>query len=170
MRVRAILVLCVGLAVQACTYAISPGVKASADRTITFEQLSSDPSAVRGKTVILGGIIVQSRRNKNRTLIEVVQKELDYWGKPRRTDRTSGHFIIRTERPLDPMIYAPGRVITVAAEATGGEEPSLEGSGLYPLLVVRELKLWPPEGLGWDRPEWLDPLHDPNSPPVRSGY
>jgi outer membrane lipoprotein len=170
MCIRAILVLCVGLAVQACTYAISPGVKASADRTITFEQLSSDPSAVRGKTVILGGTIVQSRRIKNSTLIEVAQKELDYWGKPRRTDRTRGHFIIRSDRPLDPMIYAPGRVITVAAEITGREETALEGSGLYPLLVVRELKLWSPEGLGWDRPEWLDPLHDPNSPPVRSGY
>lgn len=170
MPFRIILVLCMALSVQACTYAISPGVKASADRTVSFEKLSADPSAVAGKTLILGGTIAQSRRVKNSTLIEVVQKELDYWGKPRRTDRTGGHFILRSERPLDPMIYAPGRELTAAAVVTGKDEPSLEGSGLYPLLTVRELKLWPQEGKNWDRPEWLDPLHDPNTPPVRPGY
>jgi starvation-inducible outer membrane lipoprotein len=169
MTVRAFLVLCCALFNEACTYAISPDVRAAADRSITFQKLSSDPASAAGKTVILGGTIAHSRRDRNATLIEVVQKELDYWGKPRRTDRTGGHFLVRADRPLDPMIYSAGREITVAAEVTGGEEPSLEGTGLYPLLISRELKLWPREGRAWDRAEWLDPLRDPGASP-RSGY
>lgn len=159
------------LLLQGCSYAISPDVTRTADRTITFDNLQADPLSSKGKTLIFGGIIVQIKNIKTGTLIEVVQKELDYWGRPRHTDRTGGRFIVFQPRYLDNLVFAPGREITVAGEVTGTGETSLSGSGSsYVLLNAREIKLWPPEKPSWEKPQFLDPLYDPNSPQSKYGY
>jgi outer membrane lipoprotein len=171
MNILSFLIAGMVLLLQACSYAISPDVTRSADRTITFEQLQSDPPTFKGKTVILGGLIAQARNVKSGTLIEVVQKELDYWGRPLRTDRTGGHFIVLQPRHLDILVYAPGREITVAGEVTGAEEASLTGTaGAFVLVNAREIKLWPHEKPGWDRAPFLDPLYDPTIPQSKFGY
>ncbi len=171
MNILAILIGGMALLLQGCSYAISPAVSRTADRAITFKHIQADPSSFRGKTVILGGLIAQVRTVKNGTLIEIVQKELDYWGKPRRTDRTGGLFIVHQPRALDALVFAPGREITIAGEVAGTEERSLsESAVMYPLIKAREIKLWPREKPGWDKPPFLDPLHDPNAPQGKFGY
>ena len=108
---------------------------------------------------------------KNGTLIEIVQKELDYWGKPRRTDRTGGRFIVHQPRTLDVLVFAPGREITIAGEVTGDDERSAgESAVMYPRINAREIKLWPREYPGWDKPQFMDPLYDPNAPQGQFGY
>ncbi len=171
MNILAILIGGMALLLQGCSYAISPDVSRTADRTITFEHLQADPSSFKGKTVILGGLIAQVRHVKNGTLIEIVQKELDYWGKPRRTDRTGGRFIVHQPRALDVLVFAPGREITIAGEVTGTEERSPGDSAvLYPFIIAREIKLWPREKPGWEKPQFLDPLYDPNASQGKFDY
>lgn len=171
MNILAILIGGMALLLQGCSYAISPDVSRTADRTLTFEQIQADPSSFQGKTVILGGLIVQVRTVKSGTLIEIVQKELDYWGKPRHTDRTGGRFIVHQSRTLDVLVFAPGREITVAGEVAGTEEKFQdEAAFLYPRINAKEIKLWPREKPGWDKPPFLDPLYDPNAPQGKFGY
>jgi len=171
MRILSSLIIGTALLLQGCSYAISPEVARTADRTITFERLQADPPSCKGKTVILGGLILQARNVKTGTLIEVIQKELDYWGKPRRTDRTGGHFIVHQPRYIDVQIFAPGRDITIAGEVTGAEEASLGDPGRsFVLINARELKLWPREQPGWEQPQFIDPLYDPNTPQGKFGY
>ena len=171
MHLLFILVVGTALLLQGCSFAISPDVANVADRTITFEKLQADPPSQKGKTVIFGGLIARTRNVKTGTLIEVVQKELDYWGRPRRTDRTSGRFIVLQQRYLDALVFAPGREITVAGVVTGDEEASLDGSsGAYVLISALEIKLWPREKPGWEKPTYLDPLYDPNTPQGKYGY
>jgi outer membrane lipoprotein len=168
---HSILIVGTALLLQGCPYAISPDITRSADRTITFEKLQADPLSSKGKTVILGGLIAQTRDLKTGTLIEVVQKEIDYWGRPRRTDRTGGRFIVLQPRHLDAMVFVPGREITIAGEVTGDEEVSLSGpTGAYVLINAREIKLWPREKPGWDKAQFLDPLYDPSTPQGKYGY
>lgn len=171
MHMPAVLAVGAALLLQGCAYAISSGVSRSADRSLAFPQLQKDPSAFKGKTVILGGVIAGTRSLKTGTTIEVVQKELDYWGKPRRTDQTGGRFLVLTGGRLDPLVYAPGRELTVAAEVTGTEEKGLGEAGIpYPLVHAVEMKLWPREPQARDRPTWLDPLYDPSLPQDKFGY
>ncbi len=154
-----------------CTYAISSDARRQADRTIAFSDLNADPAKFAGKTVILGGVIVQTRNVKDGALIEIQQKELDYWGKPRRTDKTGGRFLARHAGFLEPLVYAPGREVTLAAEVAGTEEKGLAEEGsLYPLVVSKELKLWPREPRASDRPGMLDPLYDRYSTDNVRGY
>lgn len=171
MNILSLLIAGAVLLLQGCSYALSPDVARTADRTITFEKLQADPTSSKGKMVIFGGLIAQTKNVKTGTLIEVVQKELDYWGRPRQTVRTGGRFIVFQPRQLDILVFSPGREITVAGEVTGTEETSLGGSGAaYVLLNAREIKLWPPEKPGWEKPQFLDPLYDADSPQSKYGY
>jgi len=171
MHIPSLLIIALPVLLQGCSYAISSDVARTADRTAAFERIQADPPAFKGKTVILGGVIDRTRNSKAGTLIEIVQKELDYWGKPVRTDRTGGRFLVMQPRHLDPLVYAPGRAITVAGEVTGTEERSLsDAAALYPLIIAREIKLWPPEKAGWEKPPFLDPLYDRDAPQGKFGY
>ena len=57
MNILIILIGGMALLLQGCSYAISPDVSRTADRSITFEQIQADPSSLQGKIVILGGLI-----------------------------------------------------------------------------------------------------------------
>jgi outer membrane lipoprotein len=171
MHILSLLIITLPLLLQGCTYAISSDIVRTADRTVTFDKLQADPPAFKGKTVILGGVIDRIRNSRTGTLIEIVQKELDYWGKPLRTDRTGGRFLVVQPRHLDPLVYAPGRDITVAGEVTGAEEPSLaDATARYPLITAREIKLWPRDKAAKDQAPFLDPLYDRDSPQDKFGY
>jgi outer membrane lipoprotein len=155
----------VALLLQGCTYAISPEMSARVDKTISFEMIQADPDTFKGKLVLLGGTIAMTVNSEQGTVIEVVQKPLDYWGKPKRTDRTGGRFLMISPRYLDAMIFAPGREITVAAEVAGTRNKALDEMDYsYPVVIARELKLWERERQSWDKPQWIDPLNDPYYP------
>lgn len=152
------------LCLQGCTYAISPGIADSADRTIPFEKLQADPDAFRGRLLVLGGTIAQTRTVGQGTLIEVIQKPLDYWGKPERTNRTGGRFFVFTPGQLNTMAHAPGVDITIAGEVLETGSP-VSGGTRYddPVLLLKELKRWKREPGARDAPRWIDPLYDPAS-------
>ncbi len=160
------------LMVQACSYAISPALVKKADATISFESLERDPESYHGKIIILGGIITQTTTVKQGSLIEVVQKPLDYWGKPQRTDKSGGKFLVYSATYLDPLVYAPEREITVAAEIEGVRSTMLgDVEYSYPIVLSRELKLWPRERSPQSHPDFMDPLrYDPNDPSSMRQY
>ncbi|HEX9019782.1 MAG TPA: Slp family lipoprotein [Nitrospirota bacterium] len=167
---RIALLLCSLLLCQGCTYAISPTLADKAERNVAFGSLLNDPDAFGGKLLILGGTIDQITNEKQGTLIEVVQKQLDYWGKPQRTQKAGGRFLAFYPGFLDPMVYAPGRDITVAGVVQGTTSPMLENRQFnYPVLLMKEIRLWERGQPSWDKPSWLDPLYDPDSP-GRRGY
>lgn len=149
------------LLLYGCTYAISPPMADKAAKNIPFEKLQADPEAFIGKLFILGGTIAQTTNTKQGTVIEIVQKKLDYWGKPERTRRTGGRFLVFHPGFLDPMVFAPDRDITVAGEVLELNTPVLGGQHTdYFVVLSREYKLWEQERPSWNRPKWFDPLYD----------
>ncbi len=149
-----------------CTYAISSDLAKRADKNLPFETLENDPEPHKGKLVILGGVIVQTTNAKRGTLIEVEQKPLDTWGKPQRTTKSGGRFIVSYPGYLDPLVYAPGREVTVAAEVEGTRIKAPGGVDYnYPAVLSKELKLWPKERPPQYRPDYMDPLYDPEASP-----
>jgi outer membrane lipoprotein len=150
------------LFVQGCSYAISPEMTGKADKTASFEKLLAEPDVFTGRILILGGIITQITTVNQGMLIEVDQKKLDYWGKPERTSRTGGRFIIFHPGYLNALIYGQGVGITVAGEVLGFSSPMIgDRQYAFPILLVKELKLWARERGPKDSPTWIDPLYDP---------
>ncbi len=145
-----------------CTYAVS---REGADDTLTFAMVQANPDPFQGKIMVLGGTIVAAVNRDEGAVMEITEKPLDYWGKPKRTDRTGGRFLLLVPGALDLLQYTPGRQVTVSARVEGTLAAGLAGGGgQYPVLRSREIKLWPQEQPSWNRPQWMDPLYDPNGP------
>lgn len=136
-----------------CASALSPEVTAAADPRITFSRIQAEPDANQGATVILGGVIAVVRSGDQRSEIEIVQKELDLWGKPRRTDRTGGKFLVRSRGFFDPRTFSPGREITVGGTIAAP-------AGTLPVIDLLELRLWDHHRPAPGDPSFMDPLSD----------
>ncbi len=127
-----------------CGAAISPEILKEVDQSLSFEDLLKNPEAFRGKTVLLGGDIIETENLPDRTLIIVLQRPLNSKKKPDGNDKSKGRFIIFAPEILDPVIYGKGRKITVAGRVAGKEVRALDGiKYAYPVIEKRELYLSP---------------------------
>lgn len=138
------ILLCVSAILTAgCSSPVSKSVRGEIDPGVSFEQLRARPESYEGKTLLLGGEILRTINRQEGTTIEVLQKRLDRWGRPRDEDDTKGRFLVFTERFLDPAVYSHGRRITVAGKVTGSQVEKIgEVDYVYPLLHEREIRLW----------------------------
>jgi outer membrane lipoprotein len=141
---RFFLILILTSLVVGCAHVVSKELREKAEE-IAPTALFKDPDAYKGRLVILGGLIVSSINTKEGTYIEVVQKPLDYRGRPSDTDTSHGRFIIFYDEYLDTAIYCQGREITAAGEVMGKRMRPL-GEIQYPYLLIksRELHLFEP--------------------------
>ncbi len=128
-----------------CAHVISKELRDNAYGGPSVSALFKDPDKFKGRTVILGGVIVSSANAEKGTYIEVLQKPLDYRGRPEDTDTSYGRFIILFEGYLETAVYSRGREITVAGEIMGKElRPLGEIQYPYPIIKSRELHLFEP--------------------------
>lgn len=127
--------------------AISQATLQQADRTLTIDLLLQNPDRFQGRTVLLGGEIIETRNTTSMTSVMVLEHQLDYRQKPRSGAASGGRFIVRHPSFLDPAIFRPGRVITVTGVVIGSVSlPLGEISYRYPLIENKELYLWPEDG------------------------
>jgi len=123
-----------------CAHVISKEVRDELDTEITLDMLFRSPDAYKGRTVILGGVIINSKNTKEGTLIEVLQRPTDYRGRPKNTDISIGRFLILHEGYLDTAIYSMGRKVTAAGEILGKRMRPL-GELEYPYVVIKSTEL-----------------------------
>ena len=111
---------------------------------LSFSEVSKDPGAYQGKIVIWGGEIIQTTPLEGGTsLLEVVQRPLNWQEKPEKTELPGGRFLVLVERFLDPHIYRTGREVTVAGEILGEKTELIDKMEYrYPFLLCREVYLW----------------------------
>jgi outer membrane lipoprotein len=137
---KRLLLLLTIISLFGCAHVISKEIREKADIELAPSDLLKKPDAYRGKIVILGGVIVNSTNTEEGTYIEVVQKPLDYRGRPEDTDISHGRFIILYEGYLDTAIYSEGREVTVAGEILGKTIQPL-GEMEYPYLLIKSSEL-----------------------------
>ena len=134
--------------VLGCAHVTSEDLRAKVDPSRTFDEVSQNPDAYKGKTFVWGGEIIQTLPQENGTaLIEVLEWPLGWREKPRRTISFQGKFLVLLKKPLDLSDYRGGTKITVAGEVEGsvpGEKiKSISDPGYrYPLLASEEIHVW----------------------------
>jgi len=107
------------LVMAGCAPVISPAVLKEVDQSVRFEQVLKNPLAYRGRTVLLGGDIIETQNFR---------------------------FIVSVPGFLDPAIYRPRRKVTVVGSVLGKEvRPLGEIEYTYPIITKRELYIWPAE-------------------------
>jgi outer membrane lipoprotein len=125
------------------------------DTRATFAEVIKDPDAYKGKTVLFGGEIIELENRRERTAIAVLQHPLDSRDRPVAGDVSEGRFIITMQGFLDPAIYSPGRMVTVAGQVAGKEKHPLgEIEYTYPVIEKQGLYLWPIERPDTATPRW----------------
>jgi outer membrane lipoprotein len=138
-----------------CAHVISDAVRTQAEPAVPFAHLRANPNAYQGRTLILGGEILDTTNLREGTRLEILQKPLGYSEAPQVTDNTGGRFIAMCEEYLDPAVYAKGRRITVAGRVLGSYTGKVgEVDYIYPLISCQEIYLWP-------RIARLPPRYDP---------
>jgi outer membrane lipoprotein len=134
----------IALLLTGCASLISQEVMKDVDKAIRFEQLLENPEAYQGKTVLVGGDIIEARNYPEKTLIVVLQRPFELQNRPAVDGVSKGRFIVTISGFLDPAIYRKGRQITVVGVVLGKEvQPLGEIEYAYPVIAKRELHLWP---------------------------
>lgn len=132
------------LLVGGCATAFPESVMRTVDTRITADELASQPAALKGARVILGGDILTVQPRPGLTEVELLTRRLRGDDSPERGDRSPGRALLHTPEFLDPAVYAPGRRITVIGEVTGVEERKIgEVPYRYPVITVERIRLWP---------------------------
>ena len=156
------------LVFSGCAHPVSEGFRNTVDPNLTFAQLFESPDAHRGKPVVLGGVIVETRNLPDKTEIEVVQKDLDFTGYPELGDDSGGRFIIEKPGYLEPEIFSKGRRIVGAGKVTGSRQGKVGGRDYrFPVVDASELHLledlnrlpyfYPPYWYPWHRHHFYSP-------------
>jgi outer membrane lipoprotein len=136
------LLLLVTISLLGCAHVVSKELRDKAYGEPPPSALFKDTDEFKGRIVILGGVIVSSTSTEEGTYIEVLQKPLDYRGRPEDTDTSYGRFIIVSEGYLDTAVYSRGREVTVAGEVIGKKlRPLGEIQYPYPLIKSKAPRL-----------------------------
>jgi outer membrane lipoprotein len=118
---------------------------------IPFSEILRSPEQYRGRVVRLGGVIVDVENREEGSALEILEKPLNWRGRPAPGDVSGGRFMAVFGKFLDKEIYRPNRPITVVGEIIGAETaPIGEMEYDYPLLSGREIHLWEEKSF-WDR-------------------
>ena len=143
--------------IPGCVYVISKDVRREVTRDLSLKEVIKNPDAYKGKVVLWGGVIIESKNLKEGTQVVVLEKDLNSWGRPKESDESQGRFIVFQSGYLDTSIYRRDREITVAGEITGKKVlPIDEIEYTYPVLSPREIHLWSEEKKA-EYPYWHDP-------------
>jgi len=110
---------------------------------ISFSEILRSPEQYRGKAVRLGGVILDVVNKEEGSTLEILEKPLNWQGRPRPGDESGGRFIAVFGKFLDKEIYRMDRQVTIIGEITGTKTaPIGETMYDYPVLSGREIRLW----------------------------
>ncbi|MCC2642365.1 MAG: exported protein of unknown function [Nitrospira sp.] len=115
------------------------------DESLSFTELKSNSGAHQGKTVMLSGIVLKSKRVKDRTEIEVLQIPTGSGAAPPQDRaRSQGRFLAtKSGEFLDPAVVDAGTPVTIVGEVgTAVTRAMDDGEYTYPVIEVKHLVDW----------------------------
>lgn len=131
------------LIISACMNPISKETRQHLDPDITFAMVSANPHTFLDRQLMLGGVIIANQSVAESTTLEIMVWRLSFWGEPLYLEDTGRRFLVRTSELLDPTLYAPGTLVTLAGVVLGSEtKPLGEHDYNYPVLNMTEIHLW----------------------------
>ena len=152
------------LTLAGCASDIARPIREAPAVNIPLAQALQNPEQQRANAVRWGGAIVSVENQRDASLVEIVERPLDTDGQPRHTDKSAGRFLARVQGFLDPAIFAPKRLVTIAGTLDGNSTRSIgEHPYTYPLVQVEHIYLWPIPSRNvhqyYRSPYWYDPWY-----------
>jgi len=141
-------VLLTGFFLCSCvTPVLQRSVMERGERNPDLAELLANPSRHMGQLFVFGGIIASTKVTRDGSLLEAVYVPVDQYGDLAGAPTPSRRFLaLYREGVLDPVIYSPGRRVTLAGtfmETRPGKLGEMEYT--FPVFQVTEVYLWPKE-------------------------
>lgn len=154
---KALALLCgLFLFLGGCAHVLSKEALNQVDPVLEYAEVKANPEAYRGKTLLLGGLIVDNKVSREESSLEVLRYTLDRYGEPVAVDEAGGRFLVRSDRFLDPELYRAGILITLTGSVLGRETHPLKGVDYtYPVFRLGESYLWSRQ---YREPYYYDPF------------
>ena len=104
----------------------------------------AEAEAMRGQTVLWGGVILNTINMESRTRLEVLAYPLNSSQRPQRDRDPLGRFLLDKQGFLEPASYAEGRLLTTRATVAGTDSGRVGGvEYVYPVIEAGDIYLWP---------------------------
>jgi len=111
----------------------------------TLEMVRGHVQQYIGTDVRWGGSIVKVENRPAETVLEIVARPLQDYGRPAEEGESSGRFLARYSGFLDPMIYTKGRSVTVVGKIAGEEQRPIDKYTYgFPVVAIENYYLWEP--------------------------
>lgn len=126
-----------------CGSVLSQDALSGVNYEVEYSRLKASPDTYMGKTVILGGLILENQVTDDGSTLEILKYSLDKRDEPQDPDEEGGRFLARSARLLDPSIYKAGKLVTLTGTLRAVEVRPLQKANYhYPVFEIGELYLW----------------------------
>ena len=120
--------------------------------------VKSNIAAHSGKKVRWGGEIASIKNTDDKTIIEIVQFQLNSRGMPKKNGLSTGRFMVTVEKFLEPVVYQSKRLFTAVGTLDGQLSGVIgEKSYSFPIVDADYFYLWPEKSSRDDRYGYLYP-------------
>jgi outer membrane lipoprotein len=164
--IKRLFLLLLLIAYSACVTACAPVLSAKtmerASRSVPLDRMIQQPELYRGKLYVFGGTIASSKTTAAGSLLELVFTTVDSYGSLQNTISGSRVLVFMPKEQgfLDPVLFAPGRNVTVSGFFDGVQNGKIgEMSYTFPFFIIAEIYLWPKES---PRTYYYDSYYSPS--------
>lgn len=138
-----LLIIVLPLLLAACVHPITKETRQKIDPGASLAMVSENPMAFIDQHLIVGGVVMAIENGVEGSILEVMEWRLNRWGQPSSLDDAGRRFLVKTSEMLDPAIYEPGTLVTLAGNVLGHEARLLgEHEYDYPVFNLTEIHLW----------------------------
>lgn len=117
------------------------------DLSLKPKQAAIENNALKGKSVLWGGMIIASTNLKESTQLEILAYPLDSRFRPMSDGQALGRFLAVRAGYMETTDFSQGRLITVQGTLGAIRKGYVgESEYVYPVVNIKQLKLWPKEG------------------------
>lgn len=113
--------------------------------SISLETAINDIEIYTGNRVRWGGTILSVKNHPEDTWVEILQQDLNYWGRPQPDSESQGRYYMRVEGFLDPELYKQGKAITSVGLIESTVEQKIgDHTYAYPVIYAEsaDQKIW----------------------------
>jgi len=165
-----LLAMCLLWATIGCSRALPPKYVRQADPGVTLTALVTHPDMYQGKVVILGGVIVEEKRDGGRIWLRLKNRPLDQDYHPHRPvvmdGPEAGHYWVVVAQEKIPKSYRAWSRVTVIGQLSG-DKPTTEKTDPWnePVLNAMYMRGWGASpGTEHDWEEFEDPNYQVSTP------
>jgi outer membrane lipoprotein len=141
LRVPALVLLL--LLVGGCASNPASSISSAVVDDVALVQVQHDTERYTDSIVRWGGIITEVDNKADRTWVLMVARALVDDEKPIADGASDGRFIASFQGFIDPLVYKPGRPLTVVGRVEGSTVRAIgEYEYRFPIIEVRDSHLW----------------------------